>query len=80
MFFRSEHELLLKKLHQIEKKVIVGGENLLEKMEEQAKLLEDSNKELEERKNKEAELRKVLEQKQVCVIEKIFNKLFFVIS
>lgn len=55
----------MKKLHQIEKKVIVGGENLLEKMEEQARLLEESNKELEQRKKKEAELRKALEMKQV---------------
>ena len=53
------------KLAQIEKKVIVGGENLLDKSEEQAKLLEESNKELEERRLKENELRKALEQKQV---------------
>lgn len=55
---------MLKKLQHIEKKVIVGGENLLEKMEEQARLLDESNRELEDRRRKESELRKALEQKQ----------------
>ncbi len=56
--------MLMKKLQHIEKKVIVGGENLLEKAEEQSRLLEESNRELEERRLKEEELRLVLEQKQ----------------
>ena len=62
---RHEQELLIKKLNQIEKKVIVGGENLLEKMEEQAKLLEESNVELEQQKRNEYRLKKKLEEKQV---------------
>ncbi len=47
--------------------MIVGGENLLEKAEEQARLLEESNRELEERRMKEAELRRALAQKQVSI-------------
>lgn len=52
---------------QIEKKIIVGGENLLEKAEEQEKLLEESAKELEERKQKAESLRKAVEEKAVTL-------------
>lgn len=55
----------MEKLAKIEKKVIVGGENLLEKAEEQARLLEESNRELELRRHNERQLRKAIEQKQV---------------
>lgn len=51
----------------IEKKIIVGGENLLEKAEEQERLLEESAKELEARRLKEEQLRKQLAEKEVCV-------------
>ena len=51
----------------MEKKIIVGGENLLEKAEEQEKMLEDSAKELENRKQKEYELRQALQEKEVCI-------------
>jgi len=54
-------------LTQIEKKIIVGGENLLEKAEEQEKLLEESAKELEERKQKAESLRKAVEEKAVTL-------------
>lgn len=57
--FREEQEQLSAKLAAIEKKIIVGGENLLEKAEEQERMLESSQQELEERKAKEEELRKV---------------------
>ena len=50
---------------QIEKKIIVGGENLLEKAEEQEKLLEESAKELEDRRQKAESLRKAVEEKEV---------------
>ena len=40
---RSEHESLRSKLSQMESKLIVGGENMLEKAEMQARMLEDSN-------------------------------------
>uniref|UniRef100_A0AC35TTY8 Kinesin-like protein n=1 Tax=Rhabditophanes sp. KR3021 TaxID=114890 RepID=A0AC35TTY8_9BILA len=61
---RKDHEGLLAKLQQIEKNIIVGGENMLEKAEKQAQLLEESNKELESARQNETELRKVLESKQ----------------
>lgn len=41
---KNEHEKLMNKLASIEKKLIVGGENMLEKAEKQAKLLEESNR------------------------------------
>ena len=65
MLLRSEQAALQQKLSQIEKKIIVGGENLLEKAEEQEKLLEESARELEERKQKAESLRKALEEKEV---------------
>ena len=46
LFSREEQEALQHKLVAIEKKIIVGGENLLEKAEEQERLLEESAKEL----------------------------------
>lgn len=55
----------MQKLHALEKKIIVGGENLLQKAEEQERLLEESARELEERKLKEAALREALELKEV---------------
>lgn len=48
-FLREEHQLLLLKLSKLEKKVIVGGVDLLAKAEEQERLLQESNKELKER-------------------------------
>lgn len=62
---REEQDHLSQKLAAIEKKIIVGGENLLEKAEEQERMLEESAKELEERKMREEELRKALEEKEV---------------
>ncbi len=56
-----EHDTIKNKLAALEKKIIVGGENLLEKAEEQEKLLEESAKELEETIRKEAELKKALQ-------------------
>jgi kinesin family protein 3/17 len=53
------------KLKSLQKKVIVGGENLLEKAEAQQKLLEESQKELEERQHQEAQLKKAIEEKEV---------------
>ncbi|ELU08954.1 hypothetical protein CAPTEDRAFT_178367 [Capitella teleta] len=52
------------KLQAIEKKIIVGGENLLEKAEEQEKMLQDSAQELEERRKKSEALRRALEEKE----------------
>lgn len=61
---RTDHNSLLQKLQGLEKQIIIGGENLLEKAQEQEKLLEESSKELEERKKNEIELKKALEEKE----------------
>ncbi|KAF8796903.1 kinesin-like protein KIF3A [Argiope bruennichi] len=61
---RTDHDVLLQKLQGLEKQIIIGGENLLEKAQEQERLLEESSKELEERKKKEMELKKALEEKE----------------
>lgn len=61
---QQEHHLLLEKLSTLEKKVIVGGVDLLAKAEEQEKLLEESNNELEERRRRAEQLRKELEEKE----------------
>ena len=62
---RQEHHLLLEKLSALEKKVIVGGVDLLAKAEEQEKLLQESNNELEERRRRAEQLRRELEEKEV---------------
>uniref|UniRef100_A0A8C5HDJ1 Kinesin-like protein n=1 Tax=Gouania willdenowi TaxID=441366 RepID=A0A8C5HDJ1_GOUWI len=61
---QQEHHHLLEKLSALEKKVIVGGVDLLAKAEEQEKLLEESNNELEERRRRADQLRKELEEKE----------------
>ncbi|KAJ0003052.1 hypothetical protein NQD34_008201 [Periophthalmus magnuspinnatus] len=61
---RQEHHRLLEKLSGLEKRVIVGGVDLLAKAEEQEKLLEESNNELEERRRRAEQLRKELEEKE----------------
>ncbi len=62
---REEQRLLAEKLAQIERKIIVGGENLLEKAEAQAKLLEDNEKLLEKQKERQAQLKKIIDEKEV---------------
>ena len=52
---RDDQVQLQSRLAAIEKKIIVGGENLLEKAEEQEKLLEQSAKELEDLRKQLAE-------------------------
>lgn len=61
---QQEHQSLLEKLSALEKKVIVGGVDLLAKAEEQEKLLEESNMELEERRRRAEQLRRELEEKE----------------
>nr|XP_033783417.1 kinesin-like protein KIF3A isoform X1 [Geotrypetes seraphini] len=61
---QQEHHSLLEKLSALEKKVIVGGVDLLAKAEEQEKLLEESNNELEERRRRAEQLRRELEEKE----------------
>ncbi|VDK86135.1 unnamed protein product [Litomosoides sigmodontis] len=58
-----DHDLLMNKLKQIERKLIVGGENMLEKAEKQAQLLEQSNVELECGRANETQLKQALAEK-----------------
>uniref|UniRef100_A0A915Q807 Kinesin-like protein n=1 Tax=Setaria digitata TaxID=48799 RepID=A0A915Q807_9BILA len=60
---RRDHNLLISKLKQIEKKLIVGGENMLEKAEKQARLLDQSNAELERGRVNETQLKQALAEK-----------------
>ena len=59
--------MLAEKLAQIERKIIVGGENLLEKAEAQAKLLEDNEKQLEKQRERQAQLKKIIDEKEVNI-------------
>ncbi|XP_036337133.1 kinesin-like protein KIF3A [Rhagoletis pomonella] len=61
---KSEQEQLRNKLMSLEGKILVGGENLLEKAQTQEKLLEQSLTELEEREKTEETLRQTLQQKE----------------
>ncbi|XP_005190818.1 kinesin-like protein KIF3A [Musca domestica] len=61
---KSEQEQLRNKLQSLEGKILVGGENLLEKAQTQEELLEQSLKELEEREKAEQMLRETLQQKE----------------
>ncbi|XP_053952591.1 kinesin-like protein KIF3A [Anastrepha obliqua] len=61
---KSEQEQLRNKLMSLEGKILVGGENLLEKAQTQEKLLEQSLAELEERGKTEEALRQTLQQKE----------------
>jgi len=67
-YCRLEHEQLKDRLKNVERKVIVGGVDLLKKAEEQEKLLEESNIELQERKQQEAQLRQQIEEKEVLKV------------
>lgn len=61
---QSEQDALREKLLSLEKKILVGGENLLEKAEAQERLLEASVRELESRRRREEQLRAALQQKE----------------
>lgn len=61
---KTEQESLLTKLQTLENKVLVGGENLLEKADAQEKLLETSIAQLEEAAKNELELKESLQKKE----------------
>ncbi|XP_011190469.1 kinesin-like protein KIF3A [Zeugodacus cucurbitae] len=61
---KSEQEQLRSKLMSLEGKILVGGENLLEKAQTQEMLLEQSLAELEEREQAEKALQQTLQQKE----------------
>ncbi|VDN03941.1 unnamed protein product [Thelazia callipaeda] len=60
---RYNHDKLLIKLRQIETKLIVGGDNMLEKAEKHARLLEQSNIDLERGLANESHLKQALAEK-----------------
>lgn len=64
-FLRALKSNLKEKLESLEKKVLVGGENLLEKAEAQEKLLETSARELQLRHAEEIKLKQAIEEKEV---------------
>nr|CAD7429642.1 unnamed protein product [Timema monikensis] len=66
---QTEHEELREKLSNLEKKILVGGENLLEKAQLQEQLLEASARELEQRKKREEQLRQELQQKEAELVD-----------
>jgi kinesin family protein 3/17 len=76
-FPRKEQDDLQQKLRQLERKLIVGGENLLDKAAKQAQLLEESEQELEKRALNEEQLRKELQQKEVFSYSMIMYLLCF---
>ncbi|CAD7080608.1 unnamed protein product [Hermetia illucens] len=61
---KTEQEQLRNKLMSLETKILVGGENLLEKAQAQETLLENSIQELVLREKAEEELRKSLQKKE----------------
>ncbi|CAB4008592.1 kinesin KIF3A isoform X2 [Paramuricea clavata] len=60
----EQHKRLQEKLKAVEGKIIVGGVNLLEKAQEQERLLEESAHELAERRATEQELQKKIKEKE----------------
>uniref|UniRef100_A0A1B6CIN5 Kinesin-like protein n=1 Tax=Clastoptera arizonana TaxID=38151 RepID=A0A1B6CIN5_9HEMI len=70
-------QTLKDKLENLQKTILVGGENLLEKAEEQEKLLEASAKELDQRMSMEEQLRCKLELREAeCIdIEERYSSL-----
>ncbi|GLG98494.1 hypothetical protein R5R35_011422 [Gryllus longicercus] len=66
---QKEHDMLREKLQSLEKKILIGGENLLEKAELQEQLLEASARELETRRRKEEQLRQQLQQKEAELVD-----------
>lgn len=61
---KTEQEQLMSKLQSLENKILVGGENLLEKAEAQEKLLETSMAQLELAAKNERELKESLQKKE----------------
>lgn len=62
--FRSEKEALREKMQNLQNKILVGGENLLEKAEAQEQLLAAAAVELEQRKSREEQLKKAIKLKE----------------
>ncbi|XP_034935444.1 kinesin-like protein KIF3A [Chelonus insularis] len=61
---QNEKEALREKMQNLQNKILVGGENLLEKAEAQERLLAAAAMELDQRKKREEQLKKALEEKE----------------
>lgn len=61
---QNEKEVLREKMQNLQNKILVGGENLLEKAEAQERLLAASAIELDQRKKREEQLKKAIEEKE----------------
>lgn len=61
---RSEKEALREKMQNLQNKILVGGENLLEKAEAQEHLLAAAAVELDQRKSREEQLKRAIEEKE----------------
>ncbi|XP_066591336.1 kinesin-like protein KIF3A [Prorops nasuta] len=61
---QSEKEALRQKMQNLQNKILVGGENLLEKAEAQEQLLAAAAIELDQRKSREEQLKKAIEEKE----------------
>ncbi|KAL7076222.1 hypothetical protein ACQ4LE_004589 [Meloidogyne hapla] len=66
---KSEREKLMQKLIAIERQIIVGGENMIEKAERQAQLLDAGNKDLEHARQTEQALNERLLSQQAEQID-----------
>lgn len=66
---KSEREKLMQKLVAIERQIIVGGENMIEKAERQAQLLDAGNKDLEHARQTEQALNERLLSQQAEQID-----------
>ncbi|CAH0756808.1 unnamed protein product [Diatraea saccharalis] len=64
---KKQQEELKEKLQRLESKVLVGGENLLDKADTQRRLLEQAASELEQRRLNELRLQQDLQKKEVSV-------------
>lgn len=78
--YRKEQEALKQRLAGLERKILVGGENLLEKAEEQERLLGESASELEQRKRHQEKLREAITQKEACSRSLIFKNLIWTLN
>ncbi|XP_011300630.1 kinesin-like protein KIF3A [Fopius arisanus] len=61
---QSEKEALRQKMTNLQNKILVGGENLLEKAEAQEQMLAAAAVELDQRKKREEQLKKAIEEKE----------------
>ncbi|XP_018311135.1 kinesin-like protein KIF3A [Mycetomoellerius zeteki] len=61
---QSEKEALREKMQNLQNKILVGGENLLEKAEAQEQLLAAAAVELEQRKSREEQLKRAIKAKE----------------